>query len=93
MVLDFSTSPVSIVSKQASCDVKTVFPKCMKPQLNSVQVCATEVNRESEDITDNCTIPLFGKSLHTCVDIPKCTNPLLLAVLDQHKNLFRSTPG
>ena len=93
LVLDFTTSPVSIVSKQIKSDLKPSLPKCVKPLLNAAKVCATGVNGESEDIIDNCAIPLFGKSSLKCVDIPKCTNPLLLAVLEQHRDLFRQIPG
>jgi len=72
-----------------------LFTKCVKPLLNAnaAKVCATGVNSESEDIIDNCAICLFGKSSHACLDIHKCTNSLLLAVLEQHRNPFRQTPG
>ena len=60
-----------------------LFPNCVKPSLNAnaAKVCATGANGESEGIIDNCAIRLFGKFSLACVDIPKCTNPLLLAVL------------
>jgi len=72
-----------IQSVQVSCYVNIVFPKCVKPLLNATKVSATGVNGESEDIIDNCTIPLCGKSSLACVDILKCV----------HRNLFCKTPG
>jgi len=67
----------------------------VKPLLNAnaAKVCATGVNGESEDIIDNCAIYFIGKSSQACVDIPKFTNSMLLAVLEQHRNLFHQTLG
>jgi len=91
LVLDFTTTPVGIVCKQHSSKVTSPLPKCMKPLLNATKVCAATGVNNSEDIIDNCAIPLFGKFLPTC--IPNCTIPLLLAVLEQNRTLFRPTPG
>jgi len=93
LVLDFTTSPVSIVSKQNKSDMKPSLPRSIKPLLNAAKVCATGVSGESEDIIGNCAIPLFGKSTPTFVGIPKCVNLLMLGVLEQHKNLFRQIIG
>jgi len=59
LVLDFTTTPVSIVCKQHSSKVTSPLPKCMKPLLNATKVCAATGVNNSEDIIDNCTIPLF----------------------------------
>jgi len=69
---------ICIVSKRNKSDMKPLLPTCITPLLNAAKVCATGVSGESEDIIDDCAIPLFGKSAPTCVDIP---NLLLLAVL------------
>jgi len=84
-----------IMMKFVSIIPKGLFTKCVKPLLNAnaAKVCATGVNSESEDIIDNRTICLFGKSSHAHVYIPKCTKSLLLAVLEQHRNPFHQTPG
>ena len=42
---------------------------------------------------DSCAIPLVGKATLPTYDVPNCTNKLLLAVLELHKDLFSTTPG
>ena len=58
------------------------------------KICAVEAFDEPAGETiDSCAIPLFGKATVPAFDVPKCTNKLLLAVLEQHKDLFSTVPG
>ena len=58
------------------------------------KICAVQALAEKTGETiDNCAIPLFGKATPPVFDIPTCTDTLLLAVLEQHKKLFSTTPG
>ena len=58
------------------------------------KICAVEAFDEPAGGTiDSCAIPLFGKATVPAFDVPKCTNKLLLAVLEQHKDLFSTVPG
>ena len=42
---------------------------------------------------DSYAIPLFGKATLPTYDFPKCTNKILLAVLEQQKDFLSTTPG
>ena len=58
------------------------------------RICAVETYDEpAGEAIDSCAIPLFGKATLPTYDVPNCTNKLLLAVLEQHKDLFSTTPG
>ena len=69
----------------------------MKPIVDigmKVKICAVQALEETTGETiDSCAIPLFGKAAPPVFDVPTCTNTLLLAVLEQHKKLFSTTPG
>ena len=72
--------------------------KDVKPILDTTRqvtnnICAVEALMETtEESIDDCAVPLFGKkSLE--FDIPVCTNPAFLPLLDKNKGLFRTSPG
>ena len=95
LVLDFTSTIVGITSKAAN-ELETL-PKCMKHIVDTdrkAKICAVPALVETTGETiDNCAIPLFGKATPPVFDIPTCINTLLLAVLEQHKKLFNTTPG
>ena len=95
LVLDFTSSPVSVTSKPV--DGLETLPKSMKPIVDTskkAKICAVQAFEETAGETiDSCAIPLFGKAAPPVFDVPTCTNTLLLAVLEQHKKLFSTTPG
>ena len=69
--------------------MKPIMDTCKK-----AKICAVEAFDEpAGEIVDSCAIPLFGKATVPAFDVPKCTNKLLLAVLEQHKDLFSTVPG
>ena len=57
------------------------------------KICAVEVLMETtEESIDDSAVPLFGKkSLE--FDIPVCTNPAFLPLLDKNKGLVRTSLG
>ena len=95
LVLDFTSTPVGVTSKTVI-ELETL-PKCMKPIVDTgikVKICAVQALEETTGETiDSCAVPLFGKAAPPVFDVPTCTNTLLLAVLEQHKKLFSTTPG
>ena len=95
LVLGFTSNPVSINLK--SVYEREAFPKSMKPLVDSykkTRICAVEAYDEPVgEAIESCAIPLFGKATLPTYDVPKCTNKLLLAVLEQHKELFSTTSG
>ena len=88
LVLDFTSNPVSITPKTAN--ERVALPKIMKPIMDTckkAKISAVEAFDEPAGETiDSCAIPLFGKATVPAFDVPKCTNKLLLAVLEQHKD-------
>ena len=94
-VLDFTSNPVKITPKPV--DELEALPKSMKPLIDAckkTRICAVEAYDEpAGEAIDSCAIPLFGKVTLPTYDVPKCTNKILLAVLEQHKDLFSTTPG
>ena len=95
LVLDFTSNPVCITSKAP--DDSEMLPKSMKPIVDiakKAKICAVQACDEPAGETiDNCAIPLFGKISSPVFDVPTCTHTLLLEVLEEHKSLFRTTPG
>ena len=57
------------------------------------KACVVNVLTETtEDLVDDCAIPLFGnKPLQ--YDIPLCNISTLAPLLDQYRNLFKTCPG
>ena len=94
-MLDFTFIPVSITPKTVN--EREALPKSMKPLIDAykkARICAVEAYDEpAGKAINSCTIPLFGKATLLTYDVPNCTNKLLLAVLEQHKDLFSTTPG
>ena len=94
-MLDFTSNPVSITPK--TIDELEALSKSMKPLIDArkkTRICAVEAYDEpAGEAIDSCAIPLFGKAILPTYDVPKCTNKILLAVLEQHKDLFSTTPG
>ena len=95
LVLDFTSTPVSITPKTVN--EWEALPKSMKPLIDvckKTRICAVEAYDEpAGEAIDSCAIPLFGKATLPTYDFPNCTNKLLLAVLEQRKDLFSTTPG
>ena len=94
MVLDFTFNPVKISSQpndgDSSDNIKTVLD--MARQVTS-KVCAVNVRTETtEDLVDDCAIPLFGEKPLQC-DIPLCNISTLASLLNQYKSLFKTCPG
>ena len=94
-MLDFTSTPVSIISKAVNewealqKSIKLLIDACKK-----TRICAVEAYDEpAGEAINSCAIPLFGKATLPTYDVPDCTNKLLLAVLEQHKDLFNTTPG
>ena len=86
LVLDFASSPVKI----SLCTDHSTSMKDVKPMLDTARqvknkICAVEALTETtEESIDDCAVPLFGKkSLE--FDIPVCTNPAFLPLLDKNK--------
>ena len=93
LVLDFTSTPVSITPKTVN--EWEALPKSVKPLIDTfkkTRICTVEAYDEpAGEAIDSCAIPLFGKATLPTYDIPNCTNKLLLAVLEQHKDLFSTT--
>ena len=94
MVLDFTSNPVKIGSQpkesEYSDNVKTVLDIARKV---TNKTCAVNVLTETtEDLVDDCAIPLFGKK-PLQYDIPLCNISTLAPLLDQYRNLFKTCPG
>ena len=93
MVLDFTTTPVTIHN--------TSYPANLPPELEPILETARSVTRKvcavasltesSEDIIDNCAVPLFDAV--SSYDMPQCQDSDLTALLEQHRELFCNTPG
>ena len=94
-MLHFTSNPVSITPKTVN--EWEALPKSMKPLFDAckkTRICAVEAYDEPVgEAIDSHTIPLFGKATLPTYDVPNCTNKLLLAVLEQHKDLFSTTQG
>ena len=94
MVLDFTSNSVKISSQpnesDSSDNIKTVLD--MARQVTS-KVCAVNVLTETtEDLVDDCAIPLFGeKPLQ--YDVPLCNISTLAPLLNQYKSLFKTCLG
>lgn len=88
LVLDFTSTPVGITSKAAN-ELETL-PKCMKHIVDSGRKAKSV---QCKLLRKQLEKPLILVQFHYLVDIPTCTNTMLLAVLEQHKKLFNTTPG
>ena len=95
LVLDFTSTPVSITPKTVN--ELEALPKSMKPLIDAckkARICSVEAyDKPAGEAIDSCAIPLFGKATVPTYDAPNCTNKLLLAVLEQRKDLYSTTPG
>ena len=69
----------------------------MKPLIDAgkkTRICAVEVyDKPASEAINSCAIPLLSKATLATCDVLKCTNKLLLAELEQHKDLLSTTPG
>ena len=49
------------------------------------------VSQSVEETVGNCAVPIFDAA--TTYNLPKCSDPNLLALLETHKQLFNTSPG
>ena len=76
LVLDFTSTPVSITSKAVNewealqKSIKLLIDACKK-----TRICAVEAYDEpAGEAIDSCAIPLLGKATLPTYDVPNCTN-------------------
>ena len=86
IVLDFTTTPVTIQPTNPPPNI----PPGVQPILESARHTISKVY-SSEDIIDNCAVPLFDAVI--TYDMPQCQDPDLTTLLYTHRELFRNTPG
>ena len=94
MVLDFTSNSVKISSqpneRDCSDNVKAVLDTARQV---TNKVCAVNILTETtEDLVDDCAIPLFGKK-PLQYDMPLSSISTLAPLLDQYRNLFKTCPG
>ena len=93
LVLDFTTSPVS-VHHNASSDASstgTVALLFQAAQQTMMRICTVLPNGNGAaiDVTDECSVPRFS----SMVEFPQCQNSQLAAVMQEFSCLFTTTPG
>ena len=96
LVLDFTTSPVS-VHHNASSDASstgTVAPVFQAAQQTMMRICTVLPNENGAaiDVTDECSVPRFSTK-SSMVEFLQCQNSQLAAVMQEISCLFTTTPG
>ena len=57
-----------------------------------MKVAATlSMSQSTEEMTDDCAIPIFATT--PSYELPKCSDPNLLFLIEIHKQLFNTSPG
>ena len=94
MALDVTFNLVKISSQPNERDcseiVKTVLD--IARQVTNRACVVNLLTETTEDLVDDCAIPLFGKK-PLQYDIPLCNISTLAPLLDQYRNLFKTCPG
>lgn len=96
ITLDFTTRPVGVHFNGAQIAQHEV-PEEVQEMWNTrrnekSKVCAAAIVEDNSiDTVDECSIPVFKKE--TSYDLPTCANCSLAAVINEYKDIFRSTPG
>ena len=49
------------------------------------------MSQSTEEMIDDCAIPIFDKT--PSYELPKCSDPNLLSLVEIHKQLFNTSPG
>ena len=93
IVLDFTTTPVTIQNTNPPPNIPTEAQPILESARHTIsKVCTVaSIADSSEDIIDNCAVPLFDALI--TYDIPQCQDPELATLLHTHRELFRNTPG
>ena len=95
LVLDFIMTPVQVTTHLAPEDsagdmLKPILEAARKTK---AKVCALGTNGEvSEEVIDECAVPLFSKSTPQ-YDMPQCCTPAFSSVIGEYQELFRTSPG
>ena len=96
VTLDFTTRPVGVHFSGAQI-AQHELPEDVQEVWNirrneKSKVCAAAIVEDNSiDTVDECSIPVFKKE--TSYDLPTCANCSLAAVINEYKDIFRSTPG
>ena len=77
------------VSGQSDHDVEPLLSAMRKVKM---KVAATlSMSQSTEQMTDDCAIPIFATK--PSYELPKCSDPNLLSLIEIHKQLFNTSPG
>ena len=95
LVLDFTTTPITIRSQtlhlrcQSDHDVEPLLSAMRKVKMKVAAV--PSMSQSTEEMIDDCAIPIFDKT--PIYELPKCSDPNLLSLVETHKQLFNTSPG
>ena len=97
MILDFTSSSVKIDSKLDTsnfndCSENSKSMLDVARQMRNKAHAIKTLNDTTEEIIDDCAVPLFSKNLLQ-YDIPACNVSAVVPLLSQYKHLFRTCPG
>ena len=88
LVLDFTTTPISVRNNTMSVDCQPDLT-----QVHKMKVATVPSTFQSTDETvDDCAVPIFD-STSAAYDLSKCSDSNLLVLLQTHKQLFNTSPS
>ena len=76
---DFITTPITICSQTLSVNCQPG----LRPLLEIKVAAVPSTFQSTEEIIDDFAVPIFDAA--TTYDLPKCSDPSLLALLETHK--------
>ena len=94
LILDFTSSPVCVTQQANHNNILSVNDRQALHAARKTKdhVCGVQETLDlSEEALDDCAIPLFGTT--TTYDLPACNQEQFSAVLQEHRDLFRESPG
>jgi len=98
IVLDFTSKALKISTLHSNTSsgghLQELLPLFDANRKAKAKICAVEMLTEpSEEVVDDCAVPLFGESVCSKYDMPSCVTPTFLPILEQYKTLFLTSPG
>ena len=58
---------------------------------NKKEAQVSTLIHQPADVTDDCAVPDFGE--FSRFEFPQCSHPSLSLIIEDHRDLFRTTPG
>ena len=100
LVLDFTQSPVvvrhsksdplpQLQTSQASDQVMPIYKDEQKTRARACAIVALE--SPGTDVVDECAVPSYHKP--SSIELPECPESRFQCVVEEYRNLFRTTPG